>query len=51
MPHLGHLDFKRRTPDYEKLCKRLRELEFKNLPTELEKEAAKLQPKAQGELF
>jgi len=51
MPHLGHVDFKRRTPDYPKLCERLRELEFKTMPAELEAEARKLQPKAQGELF
>lgn len=51
MPHLKHDDFKRRTPDYAKLCKRLRELEFKNMPAELEAEARKLQPKEQGELF
>jgi DNA polymerase I len=51
IPHVHYKDLQRRTPDYEKLCKRLRELEFKNFPTELEAEAAKLQPKVQGELF
>lgn len=51
MPDLDFKDLKRRTPDYTRLCKRLRELEFKNLPAELEAEARKLQPREQGELF
>jgi len=51
MADLHYRDLKRRTPEYGKLCKRLRELEFKTLPAELEAEAKKLQPKAQGELF
>jgi DNA polymerase-1 len=51
MPDLHFKDLKRKTPDYSRLCKRLRELEFKNLPAELEAEARKLQPKEQGELF
>ncbi len=51
MPELHYSELKRRMPDYAKLCKRLRELEFKNLPAELEAEAGKLQPNVQGELF
>lgn len=49
--HVGWEDLKLKRPDYDGLCRRLRELEFKTLPAELEKEARKARAGAQGELF
>jgi DNA polymerase-1 len=46
-PHIEMEHLRLKTPEYSRLCKRLRDLEFKTLPAELEAEAKAAQPESQ----